>query len=84
MPKAGGNEFSYNLFMKGTQDWLSSDNQSQELKDQGFEFAPQDFQWELNPAMGGPIVEDQLWFFASFLELRKKLDTAFHWHEVRG
>ncbi len=72
VPKAGGNEFSYNLFMSGTSGGFQSDNLSQELKDLGFEFAPIDYRYSFNPAVGGPIVEDKLWFFASMIENRSR------------
>ena len=72
VPKAGGNEFSYNFFMSGTSGGFQADNQSQELKDLGFEFAPIDYRYSFNPAVGGPIVEDKLWFFASMIENRSR------------
>ena len=72
VPKAGGNEFSYNFFMSGTSGGFQSDNQSQELKDLGFEFAPIDYRYSFNPAVGGPLVEDKLWFFASMIENRSR------------
>ena len=70
VPKAGGNEFSYNFFASGTTGGFEWDNQSQDLKDQGFEFAPIDHRYSFNPAAGGPIVQDKLWFFASMIENR--------------
>ena len=72
VPKAGGNEFSYNFFMSGTSGGFQSDNLSQELKDRGFAFAPIAYRYSFNPAVGGPIVEDKLWFFASMIENRNR------------
>ena len=72
VPKAGGNEFSYNFFMSGTSGGFQSDNQSQELKDRGYQFAPIAYRYSFNPAVGGPIVEDKLWFFASMIENRSR------------
>ena len=72
VPKAGGNEFAYNFFASGTTQRFQSDNQSQELKDLGFQFAPVDYSWSVNPAAGGPIIENKLWFFASFIEGRSR------------
>ena len=51
---------------------MQSDNLSQELKDRGFEFAPIAHRYSFNPAVGGPIVEDTLWFFASMIENRSR------------
>ena len=72
VPKAGGNEFSYNFFMSGTSEGFEWDNQNQDLKDQGFRFAPTAYRYSFNPAVGGPIVEDKLWFFASMIENRNR------------
>ncbi len=72
VPKAGGNEFSYNFFMSGTSGGFQSDNLSQDLKDRGFRFAPIAHRYSFNPAAGGPIVEDKLWFFASMIENRNR------------
>ena len=80
VPKSGGNNFSYNMFATGTRARFQSDNQSQELKDQGFAFAPTAFSYSLNPAIGGPIVENKLWFYASLLQGKSKnyiLDKFF-------
>ena len=80
VPKAGGNNFSFEVFASGTNQNFESDNQSQELKDRGFQFAPTDYIWTINPAAGGPILEDKLWFFASFMESLNKtfiLDRFF-------
>ena len=80
VPKSGGNDFNYNIFATGTRARFSSDNQSQELKDLGFQFAPKAWEWKFNPAAGGPIKQDKLWFFASFIEGRNKrfiLDRFF-------
>ena len=72
VPKAGGNEYAYNLFLTGTRGRFQWDNQNQELKDRGFEFAPIDYSWSINPAAGGPIIQDKLWFFASMIENRSQ------------
>ena len=80
VPKSGGNTFSGNLFATGTKSRFQSNNLSQELQDQGFAFAPTDYAWTLNPALGGPLVQDKLWFFGSILTGKSKnfiLDQFF-------
>ena len=80
IPKSGGNSFSFEFFARGTTDKFASDNQSQELKDRGFRFAPAAYSWNINPAGGGPILQDKLWFFASALKGQRKnfiLDKFF-------
>ena len=80
VPKSGGNTFAYNFFATGTRARFQSDNQSQALKDRGFRFAPTAYRYSYAPAVGGPILQDKLWFFASFLDSKSKsyaLDTFF-------
>ncbi len=78
--KVGGNRLSGELIAYGTGESLESDNLSQELKDQGFEFAPVDFDRYANLAAGGPIKKDKLWWFGSILvnEFNEfRLDTFY-------
>jgi hypothetical protein len=82
IPKAGGNNFSFDIFASGTTERFQSDNQSSELKapPYNFQFAPNAHIWDFNPAVGGPILKDKLWFFASISEYRNKnyfLDQFF-------
>jgi len=73
IPKSGGNDFSFDIFARGSNSNFASDNLSDELKAQGFQFAPVDYTWTINPAAGGPIVENKLWFFASIFETKDRL-----------
>ena len=80
IPKAGGNNFNFDIFAQGTNENFASDNLSDELKEQGFAFAPTSFSWNINPAAGGPIMQNKLWFYASMYERRSKafiLDRFF-------
>ena len=80
IPKAGGNDFSAEVFLDAGHERFFSDNQTQELKDQGFAYAPQSWNWGLNPAVGGPIARDRVWFFGSYVKNRAKsyiLDSFF-------
>ena len=80
IPKAGGNDFSAEVFLDAGHERFFSDNQTQELKDQGFAYAPTSWTWGLNPAVGGPIARDHVWFFGSYVKNRGKnyiLDSFF-------
>ena len=80
IPKAGGNNFNFDIFARGTNERFASDNLSDELKDQGFRFAPTQYSWNFNPAAGGPILQNKLWFYASMYERRSQsfvLDRFF-------
>ena len=80
IPKAGGNNFTFDIFARGTNDNFASNNLSPELEEQGFQFAPTAYSWNINPAVGGPIKENTLWFFGSIYEGRRQsfiLDTFF-------
>ncbi len=70
IPKAGGNNFSFDVFATGTNENFESDNISDELKDQGFAFAPTKYSLSINPAAGGPIIRDKLWFYGSIYARR--------------
>ena len=65
-PKEGGNSFKGRLFATGVNSAWQSDNLTEELKDRGLP-APNEMKraYDINPSFGGPIMRDQLWFFAS-------------------
>jgi hypothetical protein len=66
VPREGGNEFSGSFFASGSSDALQSDNIDQELIDRRLISASKlKSNWEVNPAFGGPILRDKLWFFTS-------------------
>ena len=66
VPKAGGNQFTGSLFVSGTGSGLSDSNLTQRLKDLGFQTDVKVKQtYDINPAFGGPIKKDKLWFFGS-------------------
>jgi hypothetical protein len=68
--KEGGNQFTYYLYGDYTNGGMQSDNLSQALIDQGLGSVNAVKQVsEFNPAMGGPLVEDRLWFYAGYRSL---------------
>lgn len=84
IPKSGGNTFAGNLFTTGTKSQFQSNNLSPELEEMGFAFAPTDYSFTLNPAYGGPIVQDKVWFYASALTGKSRnfiLDQFFDLNE---
>ncbi len=72
IPKAGANTFSGELFLDGTRDTFADSNLTPELEEAGFAFAPTAWSYGINPAFGGPIREDRLWFFGSYVRNRSK------------
>jgi hypothetical protein len=66
IPKEGGNTFSGSFFGAFANDKFQADNFTQRLKDKGLKSVSSVKQnYEANPAVGGPIVKDKLWFYAS-------------------
>jgi hypothetical protein len=66
IPREGGNTFSGSLFLAGTSDDLQSDNIDDELRALGLvSTSSVKSNWEVNPALGGPILRDRVWFFTS-------------------
>lgn len=66
IPREGGNAFNVSFFGSGTTSSLQGDNYSQDLKDRGLR-TPNGIKqsYDVNPAVGGPIVRATLWFFTS-------------------
>ena len=62
--KEGGNVFSGVVFGAYASGDLQSNNVTQDLLDEGFA-TPNNIKtnWDINPAIGGPIVQDKLWFY---------------------
>ena len=66
IPREGGNRFSGSFFAAGTNEHLQANNVDQRLTDLKI-VTPNAVKsnWEVNPAFGGPIAKDRVWFFAS-------------------
>ena len=76
VPREGGNQFSGTIFVTGATEAFQSSNFDDDLAARGFE-APDppkniDNTFDINPAVGGPIQRDRLWFY-----------SAFNWHRDR-
>lgn len=66
VPKEGGNVFSGSFFAAYTNDSLQADNLDDGLRARGLTLAPQvDEIYDVNPAFGGPLLRDRLWFWGS-------------------
>jgi hypothetical protein len=67
VPRTGGNVFSGSLFVTGANGAMQGDNITQEIRDTGLT-GRNELQklWEFNPAVGGPIRRDRLWFYGTF------------------
>jgi hypothetical protein len=67
VPKTGGNKFSGFFFAGGGGHKLQSDNLSDELKAAGLPAVNSLKElYDINPAWGGPIVKDKLWFYNAY------------------
>jgi hypothetical protein len=67
IPKEGSNTFTYSLFTSYADENVSMSNLSDRLRSRGVTAVDGIKQlWEFNPAMGGRILADKLWFFSSY------------------
>lgn len=67
VPREGGNTFSGTLYYHYTNENFVGDNLTPELEALGVSAtAATSKSWDFNPAVGGPIKRDKLWFFGSF------------------
>jgi hypothetical protein len=66
IPRDGGNEFRGFVFASFMNEDLQGSNLTQELRDRGFLTASGvKTVYDINPAVGGPISRDKVWFFAT-------------------
>jgi hypothetical protein len=68
IPKEGGNTFSGSFITSFANSRMQGDNFTQDLRDRGLR-TPDSIKRlaEINPAFGGPIRRDRLWFFGTLL-----------------
>jgi hypothetical protein len=66
VPRTGGNRLSGSVFFSGTGEGLQSDNYTEELRLAGLTAAiPLSKVYDLNGAVGGPIMRDRVWYFVN-------------------
>jgi len=67
IPKEGANRFSGILYLAYADQNLAADNLTDDLRAQGLTaVSGLKKLWDFAPAVGGPIVQDKLWFFSSY------------------
>ena len=66
IPKEGGNTFSGTWFTYYGSGAMGNDNASPELRALLGEVNKLDYDIDTNPAFGGKLIQDKLWFFAAF------------------
>jgi hypothetical protein len=77
VPKTGGNLFQGSVFYSGTGQPLEGNNFTPALAAQGLPAAtPINHVYDLNGAVGGPIVKDKVWFFVNAREQGSRRITA--------
>ena len=66
VPRTGGNRVSGSVFFSGTGEGLQSSNYTEELRLAGLTAAiPLSKVYDLNGAVGGPIMRDRVWYFVN-------------------
>jgi hypothetical protein len=71
IPKEGGNTFSGGVFSTFSFPGLLADNLSQAQRDRGLlSTTALKKNWTITPTVGGPIVQDKLWFFLTHTSRR--------------
>ena len=82
VPKDGGNIFSGNFFVSYADDNFQSQNMTTELRTTGLRDPDKTVSlWTVNPSIGGPLMEDKLWFYGGYSRMvneRLKANTYFN------
>jgi hypothetical protein len=67
IPKEGGNRYTGFLFVGGTNSNFQQNNLTSDLQSQGLQSVTHlNKIWDINPAWGGPIIKDKLWFYNAY------------------
>jgi hypothetical protein len=66
IPKEGGNQFTYYFYGNYSNENMKQDNVDDDLRARGLTAGTYTMrQYDMVPAIGGPIVQDKLWFFSA-------------------
>jgi len=66
VPRTGGNVFTGSVFFSGANGAMQGSNLTQDLRDAGLRDPNELIKaWDVNAAIGGPIIRDRLWFYFS-------------------
>jgi hypothetical protein len=76
VPRTGGNRFSGNLFVQYAPESFAGDNLNATLISQGVGSTAMRKTWDINPAFGGPLMKDKVWFWASYRNMGNKRNTG--------
>ena len=76
IPKSGGNRLSGSFSTHYANDDFVTDNITPELERLAITTQSVRKSWDYNPAIGGPIARDKLWFFASYRNIGNATDTG--------
>jgi hypothetical protein len=83
IPKEGGNQFAASVFLGGTGHRLQADNLTDSLREQGLTSVNTVRKvYDFNGALGGPIMKDRLWFFASARRWGTQTSAANLYHDA--
>jgi len=80
VPREGGNQFHTTFFTDWSSPSLQSSNYTDSLQARGYPtpnpLKPLQTAWTINPAVGGPIVKDKVWFYAAVNRVRQATYVA--------
>jgi hypothetical protein len=76
IPRSGGNRFSGSFSTFWANEDLVANNLTDELRRLGVTTQSVRKAWDVNPALGGPIKRDKLWFYVSYRNLGNATDTG--------
>ncbi|MES1166080.1 MAG: carboxypeptidase regulatory-like domain-containing protein [Verrucomicrobiota bacterium] len=88
IPREGGNAFHGLFFVDGAGPSLQSSNYNDDLKARGYPepnpSKPLQKTYNINPAAGGPIVKEKLWFYAAVNRVRNSTYVAIYPNKNAG